>query len=261
MPTTPTDNPTVSCGVDVRAAFRQQLMSDRMFGVDSVPVPPASLVVAPNRTPQTGPSRQDRGAADCAERLRAMDEGEVKKCRKCSLHETRTKTVFGCGTPHARLVFVGEAPGYDEDREGVPFVGKAGRLLTKMIESGMGLARDDVYICNTVKCRPPKNRDPAADEILACHSYLKRQLEWIHPEVIIALGAPAAKTLLHTTQGIGKLRGRFHDYYLSGAMGKGPTVPLMPTYHPAYLLRYPDEKKKSWSDLQMVMEKMGLPLP
>jgi DNA polymerase len=140
------------------------------------------------------------------------------------------------------------------------FVGAAGQLLTNMV-AAMGLTRDEVFICNVLKCRPPNNREPAADEILACNPYLRRQLEIIDPEVIVALGAPAAKTLLNTAQAIGKLRGQFHDYYFSGVTGEGPSIPLMPTYHPAYLLRNPEEKGKSWHDLQLVMAFLGLPMP
>lgn len=190
-------------------------------------------------------------------RLRTLDETEVKVCRKCVLCETRTKTVFGQGSVAARLVFVGEGPGYDEDQQGLAFVGKAGQLLTKMI-AAMGLTREEVYICNVVKCRPPNNRDPAPDEVQACSPYLREQLRVIQPEVIVALGAPAARTLLCTAQAIGKLRGRFHEYYYSGVPGEGPSVALMPTYHPAYLLRSPEEKTKAWDDLQKVMRRLGL---
>ena len=157
-------------------------------------------------------------------------------------------------------MFVGEAPGAEEDRTGQTFVGRAGQLLTRMI-AAMGLTREEVYICNVLKCRPPGNRTPAADEILACSPYLREQLSIIHPEVLVALGAPAAKTLLNTTQAIGKLRGRFHDYDLSDEVGQAVVIPVLPTYHPAYLLRNPPEKRKAWDDLQMVMDKMGLKKP
>ncbi|MHC4610451.1 MAG: uracil-DNA glycosylase, partial [Planctomycetota bacterium] len=151
------------------------------------------------------------------------------------------------------------APGSEEDRQGLAFVGRAGQLLTKMIEA-MTLTRDEVFICNVLKCRPPENRDPAADEILACSPYLMRQLEIIRPEVIVALGAPAARTLLQTSDSIGRLRGRFHDFYIEGPLAGNPT-PLMPTYHPAYLLRSPQQKGKAWADLQAVMAKLGLERP
>jgi len=145
----------------------------------------------------------------------------------------------------------------EEDKKGLAFIGRAGELLTKII-GAMGLSRDEVFICNVLKCRPPNNRDPSADEILACSPYLREQIALIAPDVMVALGSPAAKTLLNTTQSIGKLRGRFHDYYVSGTTGVGQSIPLMPTYHPAYLLRSPGEKRKTWDDMQHVMSKLGL---
>jgi len=194
------------------------------------------------------------------EALRVLDEGQVKGCDKCELSQTRTKTVFGQGNPQARIVFVGEAPGHDEDIQGVAFVGRAGQLLTKMI-GAMGLTRDDVYICNILKCRPPNNRDPAPNEISACWPYLDEQLRIIHPQVIVALGRPAAQTLLRTSESIGRLRGRWHDYHIGGLAGADAPIPLMPTYHPAYLLRNPPDKGKAWSDLKQVMQKLGLKMP
>lgn len=199
-----------------------------------------------------------RSGGPKGEILRVLDKTRVRGCTACGLHETRTQTVFGQGNPDARLVFVGEAPGFEEDKKGLAFVGRAGELLTKMI-GAMGLSRDDVFICNVLKCRPPQNRDPKAEEILACSGYLREQLSTIQPECIVALGSPAAKTLLNTAESIGKLRGRFHDYYVSGTTGVGASIPLMPTYHPAYLLRSPGEKGKTWADLQQVMAKLGLP--
>jgi DNA polymerase len=193
-----------------------------------------------------------------AQALRALDGGQVQSCTKCGLSKTRTKTVFGQGDPAARLVFVGEAPGFEEDRQARAFVGRAGQLLTRMVVA-MGLTRDEVFICNVLKCRPPGNRDPLADEILACSPYLEEQLRIIEPEVLVALGAPAAKTLLNTAASIGKLRGRFHEYYPAGLAGAA--IPTMPTYHPAYLLRNPGEKRKVWEDLQLVMDLLGLPRP
>ncbi len=168
--------------------------------------------------------------------------------------------MFGQGSALPRVVFVGEAPGYEEDKQGLAFVGRAGQLLTRII-SAMGMKREEVYICNVLKCRPPQNRDPSAEEILACSPYLRAQLEILQPEVLVALGAPAAKTLLNTADGIGRLRGRFHDYYLSGVTGEGPSIALMPTYHPAYLLRNPSEKVKAWDDMQLVMSRLGLTDP
>lgn len=239
----------------VRAALRQQLAGDRLLGIRSVPmqVPP----------PAGEPTRRAAPSGDPAEkaaRLRVLHQTRVKDCTLCGLAQTRTQTVFGQGSPDARLVFVGEAPGFEEDKRGEAFVGRAGQLLTKMIEA-MGLTREDVFICNVLKCRPPGNRDPLADEILACSPYLREQIATIQPEVLVALGAPAAKTLLNTAQSIGRLRGRFHDYHLSGVSGEGESVPLMPTYHPAYLLRNPGEKRKAWDDLQMVMKFLGLERP
>ncbi len=192
--------------------------------------------------------------------LAQLDESQVQGCTKCGLCETRTNTVFGQGHPAARLVFVGEAPGADEDQQGLAFVGRAGQLLTKMIEA-MGLTRDEVFICNILKCRPPNNRNPAPDEIAACWPNLDAQLRIIQPEVIVALGKPASQTLLRTSESIGRLRGQWHDYYISGSAMAGAPTPLMPTYHPAYLLRSPGEKGKAWSDLKMVLGKLSLPVP
>jgi DNA polymerase len=170
------------------------------------------------------------------------------ECTRCKLHPHRTQIVFGVGNPAAKLVFVGEAPGADEDAQGEPFVGRAGQLLTKIIEA-MGLKRGDVYICNILKCRPPGNRTPEADEILACSPFLLQQLRAIGPQFICALGGPAAQTLLQTKEPISKLRGRFHDYH---------GIPLLPTFHPAYLLRNPSEKKTVWEDMKLLMRQMGL---
>ncbi|MCH7813551.1 MAG: uracil-DNA glycosylase [Planctomycetes bacterium] len=210
----------------------------------------------PAAAPPHAKAESITGDEERAARLRVMDHDHVRDCQKCSLAQTRTNTVFGQGSASARLVFVGEAPGFDEDRQGLAFVGRAGKLLTRMIQA-MNLTREEVFICNVLKCRPPDNRDPAPDEVSACSPYLMQQLEIIRPEVIVALGAPAARTLLRTTDGIGRLRGRFHDFYIDGPLGGDPT-PLMPTYHPAYLLRSPQQKAKSWADLQQVMVRLGL---
>jgi uracil-DNA glycosylase family 4 len=222
----------------------------------------ATSQTLPDVTPL--PPREPISAEEAEERrvqLTAIDDNEVKTCTRCGLATTRTKTVFGVGSSTARIVFVGEAPGHDEDVSGEPFVGRAGRLLTDMIEKGMGLRRQDVYICNVLKCRPPNNRTPASDEIAACRGYLWRQLEIIRPQLIIALGAPAAQTLFGTKEGIGRLRGRFHDFYPSGTALVGEPVPLLPTFHPAYLLRSPGEKAKAWADLKLAMALLGIPLP
>jgi len=244
--------------IDVARALRDRFEADAMLGARALPV------VIPDPMAVPGVCRQALDDKEVRRRqaaLDAIDNGEVSACTKCALSSTRTKTVFGVGSLAARIMFIGEAPGHDEDVSGVPFVGRAGVLLTQMIEGGMGLKREDVYICNILKCRPPNNRDPAADETLACKDYLWRQIEIIRPEVIIALGAPAARTILNTRDGIGRLRAQWHDFYTSGAVGVGDPIPVMPTYHPAYLLRSPGEKAKSWADLQMVMARLGLPLP
>lgn len=169
---------------------------------------------------------------------------EIGDCQKCPLSRGRTNLVFGDGNPRADLVFVGEAPGEDEDRQGKPFVGRAGQLLTRIITS-MKLTREDVYICNILKCRPPGNRNPKPEEIKACEPFLIRQLEAIKPRIICALGTFAAHTLLRTDVPITVLRGKFHAYQ---------GIKLMPTYHPAYLLRNPGAKKQVWEDVKMIME-------
>jgi uracil-DNA glycosylase family 4 len=173
---------------------------------------------------------------------------DIGDCTRCKLHKARNKIVFADGDPKAKLVFVGEGPGRDEDMQGLPFVGRAGKLLTQMIEA-MGLRRQDVYICNVVKCRPPENRLPEPDEIKTCSPFLLRQLEVVDPKVIVALGACAAQTLLQTTRGISHFRGQWQEF-------RGRK--LMATYHPAYLLRNPPAKADVWKDLQMVMAELGL---
>jgi uracil-DNA glycosylase family 4 len=176
---------------------------------------------------------------------------DIGDCTRCKLHKGRNQLVFGDGSATAKLVFVGEGPGADEDRQGVPFVGRAGKLLTQMIEA-MGLQRKDVYICNVVKCRPPENRTPEPDEVQTCSPYLLRQIDVINPKVIVCLGAVAAKTLLETTRGISHYRGEWQEW-------RGRK--LMATYHPAYLLRNPPAKADVWKDLQKVMAELGLALP
>ena len=183
-----------------------------------------------------------------------MVRDELGDCRRCKLCAGRKNLVFGVGNPDAHLVFVGEGPGADEDAQGEPFVGKAGQLLTKMIEA-MGYARHDVYICNVVKCRPPGNRNPEPDEIAACEPFLKKQLGAIRPRMIVALGKFAAQCLLRDDSPISRLRGDFRSY---------EGIQLMPTFHPAYLLREPARKKEAWDDLKKVMaalRRMGLEPP
>jgi uracil-DNA glycosylase len=184
--------------------------------------------------------------ANSLETLRAA----IGDCQRCKLAPHRTNLVFGVGNPRARLMFVGEGPGADEDAQGEPFVGRAGQLLTEIITKGMRLARSDVYIANVIKCRPPGNRNPEPDEVASCEPFLVRQIELIAPEVIVALGKFAVQTLLRTKTPITQLRGRWFDYH---------GTPLMPTFHPAYLLRNPADKRLVWQDIRQVMERLGLP--
>ena len=187
---------------------------------------------------EEGPEPESRAAADELGSMRRT----VSRCRKCGLAATRTKTVFGEGAPDAEVVLVGEAPGAREDASGRPFVGRAGELLTRMLAS-IGLAREKVYITNVLKCRPPNNRDPRPAEVESCEPYLLRQIDLIRPRLIVTFGRHAAQTLLKTDRGIGKLRGKFYDYH---------GVALIATFHPAYLLRNPADKRKAWEDLKKV---------
>jgi uracil-DNA glycosylase len=179
----------------------------------------------------------------CAHRLTELRR-EIGNCQRCRLHQSRTNLVFGDGSAAARLVFVGEAPGYEEDRQGLPFVGRAGQLLNKMIQA-IGMQRQEVYICNVVKCRPPQNRNPGTDEVAACSPFLLRQIEAIRPNVICLLGAYAAHTLLETDSSISQLRGKRRHWH---------EIPVVATFHPAYLLRNPAQKASTWLDLMQVME-------
>ncbi len=167
---------------------------------------------------------------------------EIGNCQRCKLAPTRTNIVFGSGNPNAELMFVGEAPGFDEDQQGLPFVGRAGQLLTKIIES-IDIKRDDVYICNVLKCRPPDNRNPEPDEVQSCNPFLKKQLAVIRPRIVCCLGTFAAQTVMQTTAPISKLRGKFYD--LDGAR-------VIATFHPAYLLRSPDKKRDVWEDMKQI---------
>lgn len=173
---------------------------------------------------------------------------EISACEKCALSQGRQHTVFGEGDPQASLVFVGEAPGAEEDRQGLPFVGEAGKLLTRMINA-IGLERSQVYICNTLKCRPPGNRNPLPSEIEACQPYLSRQLQVLKPRLICALGTFAAQTLLASREPIGRLRGKIFDYQ---------GIPVIPTFHPAALLYHPQNKRQAWEDLKLIARQLGL---
>ncbi|MES2504355.1 MAG: uracil-DNA glycosylase [Myxococcota bacterium] len=183
-----------------------------------------------------------------AEQLEALRTVELGDCRRCKLWSSRKNIVFGAGNPEADLLFVGEAPGADEDEQGLPFVGRSGQLLTKMIEA-MGLTRSDVYICNVIKSRPPANRNPEPDEIEACEPFLKMQLSIIKPKVIVALGRYACQSLLKFEGALSDVRGKWTSY---------EGIDLMPTFHPAYLLRNQTKKKEAWEDLQAVMKKLNL---
>jgi|SRR5579875_80767 len=176
----------------------------------------------------------------------------IGDCRRCKLHSGRTHIVFGVGNPNAELIFVGEAPGADEDERGEPFVGRAGQLLTDIIERGMRMRRADVYICNVIKCRPPGNRNPEADEVAACEPFLNRQIALIQPKVIVGLGTFAVQALLQVKTPISKLRGKWHET-------RG--IRMMPTFHPAYLLRNPGDKRLVWADIQEVMKALGKEIP
>ena len=181
--------------------------------------------------------------ADSLENLRAA----IGDCKRCKLCSGRTHIVFGVGNPRAKLMFVGEGPGRDEDLQGEPFVGRAGQLLTDIITKGMKLRREDVYIANVVKCRPPENRNPEPDEVAACEPFLKKQIDLVRPQIIVGLGKFAVQTLLQSKVPITKVRGTWHSYH---------GIKLMPTFHPAYLLRNPADKKLVWEDIQKVMKEL-----
>ncbi len=237
--------------VDITKVVRQHLEMDEFFT--------GGFTVKSKTAPSELQQQEDNATA--AEAAKGLEEiaDEVRRCCKCGLGSVRTNAVPGEGNPHACIMFVGEGPGADEDAQGRPFVGRAGQLLDKIIKA-CGLKRSDVWIGNILKCRPPENRDPRPEEIISCLPYLQRQIELINPEIIVALGAHAAKTLLNTTKPIGQLRGQFHEYY--AGLGRTP-VKLMATYHPAYLLRNysQDNRKKVWEDMKKVLAELGLPIP
>jgi uracil-DNA glycosylase len=201
--------------------------------------------------PVRGPAPTLLDPEEKRRRLDVLSES-IKSCTKCALHTGRTQTVFARGTGTSGLCFVGEGPGADEDEQGFPFVGKAGQLLDKMI-GAMGFSRDEVYVCNIVKCRPPNNRKPEPEEMTTCMPYLVEQLAILQPQVIVALGATAVQGLFGTSEGITRLRGRWKLY-----QGE---VPVMPTFHPAFLLRDPARKKEVWDDLQAVLRQLGRTVP
>ena len=271
-------------------AIREWLRSERRLGVSHWVTPPAGSERAhppaqPAASPATPPApvvhtaapvtpglfiqdpslpplcTRELSPSEAAAALSQLDAACVRGCAKCRLHESRTQTVFGVGHPRPQLAFVGEGPGADEDAQGEPFVGRAGQLLTRMI-AAMTLTREQVYICNVVKCRPPGNRTPADDEMETCGPYLLRQLAILRPQVIVTLGRPATQTLLATKAPITRIRGHWGEFPPPAFAGVGlPSAKLMPTYHPAYLLRNPAAKADVWKDLQEVMRVLGLKVP
>ena len=223
-----------------------------MVAAECIPEPPKQTISTQR---ETGPKMKqpDQPSAETTETLDQIRKN-LGDCHRCKLSTSRKHIVFGAGNPKARLVFVGEGPGAEEDEKGEPFVGDAGRMLNRII-TAMGLQREEVYICNVVKCRPPQNRNPEIDEITACSPFLLRQLWSVRPEVIVALGKFASQTLLETREPISKLRGKFHDFH---------GIPLMPTYHPSYLLRSggnSDSFWHVWDDMTQVLQLLKLPVP
>lgn len=240
--------------MDARRADRLRAMGIVRWGARGT----AGATVAPasGQDPPGAMTPAHPGCPDAAEVTIPCDDAlaalsaEVAACTRCELHRSRTQTVFGVGDPQARLMIIGEAPGADEDAQGEPFVGRAGRLLNAML-LGIGLRREQVYVANILKCRPPRNRDPVAEEVAACSHYLARQIALVAPELILAVGRIAAQNLLGVSTPIGKLRGRDHRH---------PTTdtPVLVTYHPAYLLRSPLEKRRAWEDLKHVAQRLGM---
>lgn len=237
----PPSSKTVTSNKPVPAAAQQ--------GSPSLPQPGKPIVI---REESSAMSTQavDLFSSPQLQKVQTLEElrAEIGDCRRCKLCQGRTQIVFGVGNPRAELVFVGEGPGRDEDLKGEPFVGRAGQLLTEIITKGMKMRREEVYIANVVKCRPPENRNPEPDEIAACQPFLLKQLELIKPRIIVALGTFAAQTLLQTKTPISRLRGVWHSYH---------GIKLMPTLHPAYLLRNPNDKRLVWQDIQAVLREMG----
>ena len=235
--------------VGMAAAEVKNTLEDlQRWGVDGVHLPSEQVVKAVNTDPgqlaalPEEPLHPERQQQESLDEIRA----DLGDCQRCPLSTTRKNLVFGAGNPKATLVFVGEGPGRQEDEQGVPFVGEAGLLLNRILFA-MGLERADIYICNVIKCRPPQNRNPEAGEIAACEPFLRRQIDAIKPDVLVALGKFAAQTLLQDKTPISKLRGKWHSY--NG-------VALMPTFHPAYLLRNPGHKREIWQDMKQVMQRL-----
>lgn len=257
-----THSPRHSVQSHLAASLTAYLEDLQESGLDGIPpeLMTATTAVMPPLQ-QTAPAEQAKESAMLdepviVEKHESLEQirKNLGECQRCKLGATRKSLVFGVGNPKARLVFVGEGPGADEDAQGEPFVGDAGKMLNRII-TAMGLTREEVYICNVVKCRPPQNRPPEADEVATCSPFLLRQLQSIKPEAIVALGSSAAQALLQTKVPISKLRGKFHDFHGS---------PLMPTYHPSYLLRTGGNSDSFWSvwdDMTQILQLLKLPVP
>ncbi len=242
--------------IDSISDYFAQLREEGLEGIPFEP-PPAQRVAAAPSTVDVPPKTSTRHAkAELFSVYRGLEKTHtlealrefIGDCKRCKLAPGRINLVFGVGNPQAELMFVGEGPGADEDERGEPFVGRAGQLLTDIIERGMRMRRQDVYICNVVKCRPPDNRNPEPDEVAACEPFLMRQIDLVQPKIIVGLGTFAVQSLLKVKIPISKLRGRWHEV-------RG--IQMMPTFHPAYLLRNPAEKRLVWADIQEVMKALG----
>lgn len=238
---------------ELSATLKRHLERRQQAGLRHLPKASAALPkpVTPSEIPNVMAGTELDMLAETSVAVQAASLEDLRAaigdCQRCKLCSGRTNIVFGVGNPHAKLMFVGEGPGRDEDLKGEPFVGRAGQLLTDIITKGMGLKREDVYICNVVKCRPPENRNPEPDEVAACEPFLKKQIDIIGPDIIVGLGKFAVQTLLNSKVPISKLRGIWASYH---------GIQLMPTFHPAYLLRNPADKKLVWEDIKQVIKVM-----
>jgi uracil-DNA glycosylase family 4 len=232
-------------------SLRRDLERRQAAGIQVVPANPVSKLLAEANKSDILSGTDGDLFSDSGEIFRAATLEQLRSaigdCRRCKLWPGRTHLVFGVGNPNARLMFVGEGPGRDEDLQGEPFVGRAGQLLTDIITKGMGLRREDVYIANVIKCRPPDNRNPEPDEVASCEPFLKKQIDLVRPEIIVALGKFAVQTLLQSKLPITRLRGNWYTYH---------GIKLMPTFHPAYLLRNPGDKKLVWEDIKKVIKEI-----
>jgi len=241
---------------DARGAARQiSLSPDVAERLDALVIRPAvvqeELFATAPEPKAVLPTEDRRGALEDVEAALGALRTVVSACERCGLCKTRNKTVFGEGNARAEVVFVGEAPGADEDAQGRPFVGRAGQLLTDIIEKGMKIPRESVYICNVLKCRPPDNATPNPEQVAQCEPYLRKQLALLQPRVIVALGKTAAQTLLRSEESMGRMRGKWHTY---------EGIPLRATYHPSYLLRKPEDKRLAWDDIKEVLRFLAEPV-